>query len=241
MMIKTRAIVLNSIKFGESKVIIDLFTQQKGFLSFLVRVPKSSKSKIKIQFFQPLSILELEFDFRLNSKLQYISDVRLALPFTSIPFDSYKLSISLFLSEFLSYSLRNEQENSSLYSFLENSILWLDVVTGQFANFHLVFMFNLSRFLGFYPNVDNYSCGSFFDLQEGDFCEFAPLHRFFLKSSDSAFILSLVRLSYNTMHLCKMTRTDRNHCTEVILLYYRLHIPGFPELKSFSILKELFI
>ncbi len=241
MMVKTRSIVLHSIKYGESKMIVDLFTQQHGRVSFIVSIPKTSKAKVKKQFFQPLSILEIEFDFRMNVPLQRLKDVRLAVPFSSIPFDPFKLSIGMFVAEFLLYSTKSEQENLPLYTYMENSIAWLDGAEGTIANFHLIFMMQLSRFLGFFPNIDDYVQGELFDLREGQFVEMTPVHRDFLDAAESAEILNLMRLNYHTMHLLKMSRLQRNRCAEVIIHYYRLHIPSFPELKSFSILKELFV
>lgn len=241
MMVKTRSIVLHSIKYGESKMIVDLFTQQHGRVSFIVSIPKTSKAKVKKQFFQPLSILEIEFDFRMNVPLQRLKDVRLAVPFSSIPFDPFKLSIGMFVAEFLLYSTKSEQENLPLYTYMENSIAWLDGAEGTIANFHLIFMMQLSRFLGFFPNIDDYVKGELFDLREGQFVEMTPVHRDFLDAAESAEILNLMRLNYHTMHLLKMSRLQRNRCAEVIIHYYRLHIPSFPELKSFSILKELFV
>ncbi len=240
-MVKTRSIVLHSIKYGESKMIVDLFTQQHGRVSFIVSIPKTSKAKVKKQFFQPLSILEIEFDFRMNVPLQRLKDVRLAVPFSSIPFDPFKLSIGMFVAEFLLYSTKSEQENLPLYTYMENSIAWLDGAEGTIANFHLIFMMQLSRFLGFFPNIDDYVKGELFDLREGQFVEMTPVHRDFLDAAESAEILNLMRLNYHTMHLLKMSRIQRNRCAEVIIHYYRLHIPSFPELKSFSILKELFV
>ena len=105
MLTKTQAIVLHSLKYGETRLIVDMFTRSMGRQSFIVSIPKSTKAKIKKQLFQPLSILEIEFDSRPKVQLQKLADVRLASPFSSIPFHAHKLSISLFLAEFLYYAL----------------------------------------------------------------------------------------------------------------------------------------
>ena len=240
MQINTKAIVLHFIKYGESQVIVDLFTEQVGRVSFICPIPKSSKGRAKRQFFQPLTILDVQFDYRQKMKLQRFKDIRIAEPFSTIPFDPYKLSISLFCAEFLYYATRDEQKNALLYDYVEKSILWLDSAVRAFSNFHLVFMLRLSRFLGFFPNLEDYHPGDLFDLRSGCFVGTVPLHKDFLLPADSAQILLLIRLQYETMHLLKISREDRNRCTALILQFYRLHIPDFPELKSFDILRELF-
>lgn len=240
MLTKTRAIVLHSLKYGESKMIVDLYTLQQGFLSFAVHISKSSKARVKVQFFQPLSLLEVEYDYRQRVGLQHIRDVRVYYPFVSIPFDPVKISISLFIEEFLYHATRSEQTNTPLFGYLENSIKWFDAASEAYSNFHLIFMIKLSRFLGFYPNVESYQPGFVFDLREGVFSGSVPLHHDFLNAHDAGILHTIIRFNYETMHLCKMSHDDRNKCAEVIISYYRLHVPNFPELKSLGVLKELF-
>ena len=133
----------------------------------------------------------------------------MAQPYSSIPFDARKLSITLFLADFLCYATRAEQQNNSLFAYIENSLQWLDGCNASFANFHLVFLMRLTRFVGFFPNIDDYREGDCFDL------------------------------NYDSMHLFRMSHDDRNRIIDVLLHYYRLHVPNFPELRSLAVLKQL--
>ena len=240
MLTKTQAIVLHSLKYGETRLIVDMFTRSQGRQSFIVSIPKSVKGKIKKQLFQPLTLLEIESDLRPKLQLQKLSDVRLASPFSSIPFDPNKLSISLFIAEFLYYALRSEQHNEPLFDYIVNSIQWLDAQTDRFANFHLVFLMRLSRFLGFYPNLEHYQTGDYFDLRESVFLSAPPVHRDFLYPQEAEKIQLMMRMDFPTMHLFRMSHQERNRLLEVSLIYYRLHLPDFPELKSVSVLQELY-
>ena len=238
---KTPAIVLHALKYGETRLIVDMFTRSHGRLSFIVSLPKSPKGKIKKQFFQPLSLLEIETDVRPRFQLQKLSDARLLHPFTSIPFEPDKLSISLFVAEFLYYALRGEQQNALLFDYIVDSIQWLDGQDSRFANFHLVFLMRLSRFLGFYPNLDDYTPGNYFDLRESVFLSAPPVHHDFLQPQEAEKVQLMMRMDFPTMHLFQMSHAERNRLLEVALTYYRLHLPDFPELKSLSILQELYI
>lgn len=240
MQTKTQAIVLHSLKYGETRLIVDMFTRSHGRLSFIVSLPKSPKGKIRKQFFQPLSLLEIETDVRPRLQLQKLSDVRLLYPFSTIPFEPEKLAISLFVAEFLYYAMRGEQQNVPLFDYVTDSILWLDGQDSRFANFHLVFLMRLSRFLGFYPNLDDYSAGDYFDLRESIFLSAPPVHRDFLYPQEAEKVQLMMRMDFATMHLFQMSHTERNRLLEVALSYYRLHIPDFPELKSLSVLQELY-
>lgn len=240
MLTKTQAIVLHAIKYGETRLIVDMFTKVFGRQAFIVSIPKTPKGKVKKQFFQPLTILEIETDIRPRQQLQKLHDVRLAAPFASIPFEPDKLAISLFVAEFLYYALRSEQRNELLYEYLENSIVWLDGQQSSFANFHLVFLLRLTRFLGFYPNLDDYKDGDYFDLRESVFMPVPPVHRDFLHPEEAQKVQLMMRMDFPTMHLFRMSRQERNRLLEVSLKYYRLHLPDFPEMKSIEVLQALY-
>lgn len=237
---KSKAIVLQTIKYGESQLIVDIFTEKLGTLSFIVPVPKSKKAKFKRQFFQPFVILNIEFDYRPKSTLQKLKDISIAIPFVHIPFTPYKYTMVMFLSEVLAYAVKNEQQNETLFAFLLSSIVWLDHSTSNCANFHIVFLLRLSSFLGISPNMESGVYGEYFDLEAGCFVECVPVHRHYLGKEDSLHLISLLRLSYETMHLYTMSHFNRDKCIEVILEYYKIHIPNFPEIKSLTVLKELF-
>lgn len=240
MLTKTQAIVLHSLKYGETRLIVDMFTRSHGRLSFIVSMPKSPGAKLRKPYFQPLTMLEVVVDVRPGLQLQKLRDVRLATAYTSIPFDPNKLSIALFVAEFLYYALKGEQQNVPLFDYVSSSIEWLDAQEGPFANFHLVFLMRLSRFLGFYPNLNHYTVGDYFDLRESEFIPVPPVHRDFLQPQEAEKIQLMMRMDYPTMHLFQMSHTERNRLLEVALTYYRLHLPDFPELRSLTVLQELY-
>ncbi len=240
MLNQTKAIVLHSFKYGDEQVIVELLTETCGRQSCIVHIPKTQKGKLKKQYFQPLFLLDIILDIRPNAKLQKIRDARVAVPFTSIPYNPYKLSISLFTAEFIRNATLHEQTDEVLFAYIENSILWLDRCDDNFTNFHLVFMMRLAKFLGFYPNLDDYMPGDWFDLRGSCFCRTAPLHHDRLTPDDAEKIGLMLRMNFPTMYLYKMSHDERNRLVDVIIYYYRLHIPDFPELKSLPVLKELF-
>lgn len=239
MLVKTEAIVLHSLKYGETRLIVDLYTRETGRLSCIVPLPKTPSSRLKKQFFQPMTLLEVEIDLRQRVQLQKLKDARLLVAWTSIPFSPEKLALSLFVAEFLYHALRSEQRDEPLFTYISDAIQWLDTVEIGFANFHLTFLMRMSRFLGFYPNLDDYVDGCVFDLRAATFSLLTPTHRDFLQPDDARRIHTLMRMDFPTMHLYRLSRMDRNRIVDVLLRYYSLHIPQFPELKSLSVLKEL--
>ena len=240
MIVKTEAFVLHSLKYGEQKLIVDVFTRQQGRLSFVVPLPRSAKGRLKKQYFQPLTLLTITFNYLPQQQLQRLSDATIATPLPSLQTDAAKLAIGLFVAEFLYHALKGEQRNEPLFQYVWSALQWLDGCSSPFANFHLVFLLHLSSFLGFHPNLEHYSPQSFFDLRAGTFCPTAPLHRDYLLPQEAAMMRLMMRMDLPTMHLFRMNRHERARCLDVALTYYRLHLPDFPPLRSVGVLQELF-
>lgn len=238
--IKTKAVVLHSFKYGDLKLIVDMLTESRGRVSCIARVSKSGQGRVNRQLFQPLTLLEVMIEQRPSTRLMPLKEARALRPFVSIPFSPSKLSIAMFTAEFLCSATRGDMVDRAMYSYIENSLLWLDECIGRFANFHLVFAMRLTRFLGFYPNTEHYSEGDWFDLRSGCFVSQAPPHPDSLVPMEARLIGLMLRMNFPTMHLYRMTRQERNRLLEIILLYYRIHVPGFRELKSVDVLRELF-
>ncbi|MBO7115749.1 MAG: DNA repair protein RecO [Prevotella sp.] len=236
---KTEGIVLHSFKYGESKIIVDMFTRKMGRLSFIVTVPKTAKGRLKKQYFQPLTLLEITTDVRQRVQLQKLSEARLLTPYVSIFTSPEKLAIALFVAEFLCHSLRSEQHNEPLFDYIADSVQWLDASTEGYANFHLTFLIRLSRFLGFYPNLEGYEEQAIFDLRSGCFSMQVPTHSDFLQPSEARLIHLMMRMDFQTMHLFRLSRHDRHRIMDVLMQYYRQHLPDFPEMKSLAVLQDL--
>jgi len=241
MLQNTTGIVLRTLKYSDSSDIVDIYTESNGRASFIVTASRSRKSAVKRVLFQPLSVIDIEFDFRPAVNLYRIKEVKSAFPFNTIPYDPYKSAIALFLSEFLYRTLQEEAENTPLFEYLTYSIAWLDECRADFANFHLVFLMRTSRFLGLYPNIDDYSNEDYFDMVNASFTPHRPeMHSHYLAGEEALRLTRLMRMNYETMSLFPMNRVDRNRCLEIMCEYYQLHIPGFKDLKSLSVLQELF-
>lgn len=238
---KTEAIVLHSFKYGETRMIVDMFTRSHGRLSFVVQLPKTSKGRLRKQFFQPLTLLSIDCDVRPRLQLQKLQGAALLLPLPSLQTHPAKLSISLFLAEFMYHALKGEQQNEPLFDYVLNSLQWLDGCSGPVANFHLVFLMRMARFLGFYPNLDGYEPGAYFDLRASMFCKEPPVHRDILLPDEAAKVLLMMRMDYATMHVYQLSHHDRNRLLDIALSYYRIHLPAFPELRSLGVLQEMWL
>lgn len=232
-------IVLRTLKYNDGLMIADLYTLQRGRMSFLVPVSHSKRSKVRSVLFQPLSMLSFTATVKARS-LPRISEARPFLMYSSIPNDVVKTSIALYIAELLTFALREDGKDESLFTFLDRSLMLFDNLECGYVDFHLIFMVQLLRYLGIYPNVDGYAPGRYFDLAQGCVVCEHPLHPDFLSHEDAASFIALLGTDYDSMHLLSLNRGLRSEYLATLSRYYQLHIPEFPELKSAAVLRELF-
>lgn len=236
MLVKTKAIVISSIKFQEKSLIVKCFTLSDGLKSYFVRDAFSSrKSNQKIAYFQPFSILEVEAIHKNKGTLENFKEIKLATPFQTIHSDIIKSTIVLFLSEMMHYSIHEEEKNEALFTYLETALLWLDA-HDDMANFHLIFLLEATKYLGFYPDISDIDL-LFFEMTEGVFTPFNAISS--LSEHETALFKKLLGLKFDTdqktFHVI-----ERQLLLKILIDYYSFHLEGFRRPKSLDVLKEVF-
>lgn len=235
----SRAIVLHSLRYNDESLIVHLFTEREGFVPMLVRVSRSPKTAVRHSLFQPLALLEVSWNHRPNANLQRPKAARAEVVFSDLIYNGYKLSIAFFLAEFLGAALRLEPPSGVLFSYLERSILWLDICEAHYANFHLVFLLRLTQYLGFLPEVEAYRPGTFFDMTQCCFTPTQPTTEH-LPPDEAQWLPMLLRINYENMRHFRFTGEQRNRFLNILNDYYRLHLTAFPQLKSLDVLRALY-
>lgn len=236
MLVKTKAIVISSVKFQEKSLIVKCFTQSHGLKSYFVRDAFSTrKSSQKIAYFQPLTILEIEAVHKNKGTLENFKEIKIATPFHSIHTDIFKSTIVMFISEILNHSIHEEEKNESLFIFLETALHWLDN-HDETANFHLILMLETTKYLGFYPDISDVDL-KYFDMNEGLFTPFHAISS--LTEHETNLFKKLINLKFDndqkTFHVI-----ERQIVLKLLIDYYSFHLDGFKKPKSLDVLKEVF-
>jgi len=240
MLHKTRGIVLHSLPYNDTYAITLIYTEEFGRVSYLTSLSKSRKSKVPRSLFHPLAILDLEVDHQNLRDIQRIKEIKIHVPLVTLLTDPVKSALGIFMAELISKVIREEQTNRPLFDYLLQSVRVLDLTHVSPANFHLVFMIRLSRWLGFYPNTTDYRKGMYFDMRNGTFSWHQPEHIQFLPPDESMIFFNLLRMSYENMSTFRFSRHERQAIIHKILDYYRLHLSDFPEIKSLEVLHDVF-
>lgn len=239
MLHKTSGIILQSTKYSDTSLIVKIYTLHFGMQSYMISGVRSKRSKNKANLFQPLTIVDLEVVNSEKSALNRVSEINLAHHYTGIPFDMIKSSVAMFLNELVLKAFKEPHPDNDLFEFLKSSFLILDLRTENNANFHLCFMMQLSRFLGFFPQGEFGDNTSVFDLQEGRFVNYIPHHPHYLNAKQSELFFQLSSLSYDTVSQFGIDRSERKQLLQALILYFQLHISGFGLMRSLEVLEEV--
>jgi DNA repair protein RecO (recombination protein O) len=252
----TKGIVLHSLKYSETSIIVKIYTEVFGIQSYLVRGIRKSGAKIKAGHFQPLTLLDLEVYHKEHASLQTIRDIRVSIPYRTIPADIRKSAVALFINELIYKSIREEEPNQDMFGFLWENCLSLDTIETGIADFHIRFAIGMMRPLGIFPQLNHSAHNRFFNLREGIFQPAMPEFPEFLDAEQSERLAGWLdsgpsgRIDALTpgpsptgegrAGAGPLRRREGSVVLEWILTYYQLHLPGFRGMKSHHVLHEVF-
>ena len=219
MLSKTTGVVFRFIKYGETSIIVNIFTSQHGLQSYIVNGARSRTGKGKIAIYQPLTLLDLVVYHKETAQIMRIKEAKVIYPFQHISTDVRKTTIALFIEELVNKSIKEQDHAAELCDFLIRSLIMLDQ-SDKPENFHLIFLVLLSRHLGFQPQTPHEVLG-------GRVMDFAE---------EDALKLILTA-GYSTD--LSLTNEQRRNVLDALLRFYSMHIENFGVMKSLSVLREI--
>lgn len=236
MILDTKGIVLHAIKYSETSLIVHIYTEAFGLQSYLIKGVRQPNSRFRSGLFQPLTLLDMVVYHQEKSSLRQAKELKIAEPCYSITADIRKSSIALFLAELIYRSIKEEETNPALFSFIWHSILLLDASEKGLSGFHLLFTIKLSRYLGFFPQTNRTEVQRFFHLREGSFTPLFSDPEECLDESMSSWVHQLAGSDMDQFSLLSVPAAIRQPLLEKLLLYYHLHLPGMKRVRSHEIL-----
>ena len=229
MLHKTRGIALNYIRYRETSIIVKIYTEEFGIQSYVVNGVRTAKSKTnRIALFQPMTLLDLVVYHKSKEHtIHRLAEVKCSLPFKSLPFDFIKSSISLFITELLVKTLREEEANTPLFEFLNEAIIYLEESSEGFENFHLQFLAKYSFYLGF--GIDTVR-----EMEQ----QLAENHYpYTLDALMQEALQRFILLPFDYPNY--LDRQRRQQLLNTLIFYYKTHLEGLGEIKSLEVLREI--
>ncbi|MDX2189220.1 MAG: DNA repair protein RecO [Bacteroidota bacterium] len=224
MLTRTKGIVLGSIRYKESSVIVKIYTEAYGLQTYIHNSVRKAKAKTSAAFFQPLTLLDMVVYHDEKKEIHRISELRMAHSYQTVHSNPVKMTVALFISEVLNKSLHDSLMNKELFEFIFGSLQWFD--TNDQKDFHISFLMKLSVFLGFGVHTSE---------------EFLIQIKHSSNEGMESVLVNYMDLVLNTdfAHVVSLTKIELSKIIDLIILYYQAHIESFGTLKSLKVLREI--
>ncbi len=233
------AIVLQLIAHKDHNAIVKLFTRNSGLASCWISSLRSKTSGIRSSGLQPLTIINAVIDQRETKQLATLKEMQISYFPTNISTRIEKSALAIFIAELISHTIKESATDDLLYDFLRESIILLDETKENCANFHVVFMLNLSNHLGILPKNSFTPQTPYLNLEEGVYLAKTPLHSAFVYPDESECISKLSALPISSFMQAEIPTVLRKNILHGLLKYFEIHA-GMTPLKSHLVLEEVF-
>jgi DNA repair protein RecO (recombination protein O) len=237
---KTRGIVLHTTRYGESSLVINCYTEQHGRQAYMVKGVRKSRKNNRSNLFQPLFILDFEVYHKDSRDIQLVKEVTRAVPINSIPYDITKSTQAIFMAEILYRAVKEEEPNPMLAHYLMNSIEYLDALGEPLPDFHVIFLFHLSRHLGFFPQNNYGEENPYFDLISGQFTPMFTDPETQLDEDTSRLWSMYIKCDFQGSTTMGMNSTQRKNILDQLIRYYKNHVDGMGDVRSLEVLHDFF-
>lgn len=233
---KITGIVLSIVRHSDKHNVVSIYTPTHGRITCLA---PAGGTRSKLPRLMLLSTIDTEINITPTKEMYQLRCYSFAELRPSLYTDPMKMTLAMFLADFLNHLLRETQPDAGIWKFIQGSLSLLDVAPLS-PNFHLVFISAIAPFVGIQPDLENCNTTNWFDLRAGRYTSVAPLHNDFLPPGNSHWPSLLSRLTYYNADCLKLSGEQRYRILEGILHYYAIHIPGIASMKSHHVLREIF-
>lgn len=234
-------LALRAVKYSDSASIATVWSRELGRLAVATPSGAGREAKRRRAIMMPMGVFEAVATLRPQQEVARLSDIRPLAQSAAAMGDPAKSVVAMFLADFLCQALRESPPDELLSDFLFDQAAALGRLSGSaLANFHLSFLYRLSRFMGIEPDMGSYAPGAFFDMREARFTATAPTHAQYLLPDHARLAAILARLQPRSLALLRLSHRDRNQALDEILRYYSLHLRPLSSIPSLPILRDIF-
>lgn len=237
MLLTTRGLILRTVKYSETSVICDIFTEAQGVQTYIISGVRQSKSQSG-GIVRPMMWVEFVAYQQEGKEMHRVREIKLAMAYRRLPFEVVRSSLGLFITEILQKTLREKVADLPLFEFLWDVYQWLDTAERGLANIHLLFLVQFSEYLGFMPD-DTYFPESWFDYADGGFLAQPPLHRYYFDQVSTRILHDLLGMQRGEEQALAISPQERRDFLKNMLHFYQYHIDNFPIIHSHSVLQTI--
>ena len=234
-----RAITLNCTKYSDNKLIVNTYTRELGRASFAIKIPLNRKAS-PLPYCQPLFLNEIEYSSAPEAEIKQATKISPSYTYTSIPFSTHKTTTAMFVTEILSKVLLFSEKNEELYDYIASSLKLFDQNEVSGRNFHLKFLLQITKYLGFYPSNRYSELKPCFDISKACFTGNIASAHHVIHPPYSEIFSKILDYDYIPCDFIPLSGADRSFLLEKIIEYYRFRFDNIAAVKSLAVLKTVF-
>ena len=125
MITKTEAVVLRSVDYSESSLIVTLFTRKHGITAVIAKGAKRPKSKFAA-LLVPGQVLEVVFYMKSTRSVQTLSEASFMLKLNHLRTDVEKMALAVTTMELVKQVVHDNEVNEPLFAFVVKMLRWID-------------------------------------------------------------------------------------------------------------------
>lgn len=234
---KTKAIILRTVKYGETSLVITAFTELFGIQTYIMNGVRTSRPGSKAAQFQPGALLDMDVYHNELKAMNRIKESAWHAVYRNIFTDVIYHSIAIFMVELVHKLLKQPEADPELFGFFEEVLLSLDESPRDIAaNIPLFFTLHLPHFFGFRID-ENSDDTEFLDLSEGKFTKSQPSHEYYLSGTDASTTAEILRTrQLGELSFIHLHSSQRRRLLENYMHYYALHVPDFGRMKTLDLI-----
>ncbi|OGU14594.1 MAG: DNA repair protein RecO [Ignavibacteria bacterium GWB2_35_12] len=246
MIINTEAIILKSIKYGDSSKILSIFTRDFGRLSVIAKGARQTKSKFGAAL-EPMSVSNLCFYKKANRDLHTLSSADSVINFNNIQNSLENMACAMMILESVLQTLVENEMNINLFELLKSSLIELNKTTGNPFSIFTLFQIELAHNLGFsmkfdynYENLMIKSKSFIFSLENGYIVnEKNNKSKFFFRLENEvlAILNKIEKAKMEEVSNINISISNRKQIKDFFINYFSFHLEKPFGYKTFRLLK----
>ena len=246
MLIRTEAIVLRSIDYGETSRIVTLFTRDKGRITVIAKGARRPKSQFGSSL-EPMSYIQAVFYYKGSRGIQTLKESAHVEPMHRIQRSLRSIGIGLRVLELVYVLLQKEEESPHIFRLTLSVLRRLNRDDRRLENLLPYFQMRMATLLGFAPALTRGAIESLTSshgrlaLDTGAILPRGDHHRPAPEASRGALRAYAVfaRASLEDVMRMELTRSQRRETEHLISDYLRYHVEeAYPD-RSERIIAQL--
>lgn len=150
--VRTEAVVLRSLDYGETSQIVTLFTKSKGKLGVMAKGARRTKSSFGATL-QPMAYTQVVFYYKPTRDLQILSESSHVESFHRLRQDLDRITVGLRIVELIEALLETEDPHPAVFQLTVKVLNRLEAAKRRAANLWPYTQLRLAQLLGIAPSV----------------------------------------------------------------------------------------